>query len=238
MDEPEPHHARVMKIAVAFARESAKSSRGRMCRVCRDVLEVSGAGLTLMVGERSGPLCATSAEVGVLEEVQFTAGEGPCRDAFTSSRSVHAPRLDDVAFARWPSFVEAARRSGVAGAFAYPLVGNGSKVGVMTLYQHEPGDLTPMQHDDSVAVAEVITATVLSLQAEAQPGALGPGLDGGELYRAEIHQAAGMLSISLKLSVVDAMARLRAHALALDVPISELASDVVARRVRLEEDGP
>lgn len=236
MNEPDAESDRSMRIAVAFARETTKSKAGRMCRVCRDVLQVSGAGVTLMVGERTGPLCATSADVGVLEEIQFTAGEGPCRDAFTSNRGVFAPRLDDAAFARWPSFVEVARRSGVAGVFAYPLVGNGSRIGAMTLYQHVPGELTAAQHEDSVAVAEVITATVLSLQAEAKPGELGSGLDGGELYRAEIHQAAGMLSIKLGVPVADAMVRLRAHALAIDVPISKLAADIVSRRVELEDD--
>jgi hypothetical protein len=236
MNETDAEGTRATRIAVAFAREAAKSPAGRMCRVCRDVLQVSGAGLTWMVGQRTGPLCATSPDVGALEEIQFTAGEGPCRDAFASNRSVHAPRLDDAAFARWPSFVEVARRSGVAGVFAYPLTGTGSSVGVMTLYQHAPGDLTSAQHEDSVAVAEVISATVLSLQAEARPGELGQGLDGGELYRAEIHQAAGMLAVKLDVSVAEAMVRLRAHALASELPISELCADIVARRVQLGDD--
>ena len=227
---------RSMRIAVAFAREAALSPSARRCRACREVLEVNGAGLTLMAGRSSGPLCATSTDVGVLEEIQFTAGEGPCRDAFESQGSVHAPRMDDAAFAKWPSFVELARRSGIAGVFAYPLVSNGSKVGVMTLYQRTPGDLTAQQHDDSIVVAEVITETVLSLQADADPGELGPGLDGRTVYRAEIHQAAGMVAVQLQIPVDEAMVRLRGHALANDLSLTELASSIVARRYQLGDD--
>jgi hypothetical protein len=45
-----------------------------------------------------------------------------------------------------------------------------------------------------------------------------------------------MLSIKLGVPVADAMVRLRAHALAIDVPISRLAADIVSRRVELEDD--
>lgn len=227
---------RSMRIAVAFAREVALSPKARLCRACSDVLGVSGTGLTLMAGTSTGPLCATSDEVGALEEVQYTAGEGPCREAFSSRRTVSAPRLDDAAFARWPSFVEAARRYGIGGVFAYPMTSKGQQVGVMTLYQRNPGDLSAQQHEDSVAIAEVLTETVLSLQREAGPGELGPGLDGAGLYRAEIHQAVGMLAVQLRIPIADAIVRLRAHALAIDVPLSQLAVDIVAGRTALPDD--
>ncbi|MBI5088410.1 MAG: ANTAR domain-containing protein [Actinobacteria bacterium] len=225
-----------MRIAVAFAREAALSPSARLCRACRDVLHVTGAGLTLMAGRSRGPLCATSPVVGALEEIQFTSGEGPCRDAHESQGSVHAPSLDEAAFARWPSFVELARRSGIGGVFAYPLAAHGSKVRVMTLYQRDPGDLTAEQDVDSLSLTEVLAETVLSLQGEAKPGELGPGLDGGTLYRAEIDQAAGMVAVQLRIPVADALMRLRGHALAHDVSLAELASSIVARRFQLDSD--
>lgn len=227
---------RSLRIAVAFAREVARAPKARWCRACRDVLGVSGTGLTLMAGRSTGPLCATSDEVGVLEEVQYTAGEGPCREAFRLRQTVHAPRLDEAAFARWPSFVEAARRCGMGGVFAYPMATKGVQVGVMTLYQRTPGDLSVQQHEDSVAIAEVLTETVLSLQREAGPDELATGLEGAGVYRAEIHQAVGMVSVQLGIPIDDALVRLRAHALAIDMPLSELAMDIVARRVALSDD--
>ncbi len=227
---------RSIRIAVAFAREAAMSPRARLCQACRHVLGVSGTGLTLMAGTSTGPLCATSDEVGALEEVQYTAGEGPCREAFNSRRTVSAPLLDDAAFARWPSFVEAARRYGIGAVFAYPMTSKGRPVGVMTLYQRAPGGLSVQQHEDSVALAEVLTETVLSLQRQADPGELGPGLDGAGSYRAEIHQAVGMLAVQLGIPIDDAMIRLRAHALANDVALSELSVDIVAGRTALPDD--
>jgi hypothetical protein len=43
--------------------------------------------------------------------------------------------------------------------------------------------------------------------------------------------------VDLGVSLADAMARLQAHAYAHDLPLHEIASDIVAGRLRLERDG-
>jgi AmiR/NasT family two-component response regulator len=52
--------------------------------------------------------------------------------------------------------------------------------------------------------------------------------------RAVVHQASGMVSVQAEMSVGDAMALLRASAFAADRPINEVASDVVAGRLRFD----
>ena len=42
-----------LRIAVAFAREAAKSPEARLCSACVDVLDVTGAGITIMGGGQS-----------------------------------------------------------------------------------------------------------------------------------------------------------------------------------------
>ncbi len=219
-----------------MAREVAQSRTSRLCTACVDVLAVSGAGITLMGGDQAGPICVSDSGIAALEDLQFTMGEGPCRDAFSTGRSVHAPRFDDVTLARWPSFVDLARTSGIGAVFAYPLKSPGSNIGVLTLYQHDAGGLTDAQHDDSVAIAEVLTETVLSLQDAAPPGALAGALDEAVAYRAQIHQASGMVAIQLEIPVADALVRIRGHAFATGVPIGKVAGDIVARRLRLGDD--
>lgn len=225
-----------MRIAVAFAREASKSPTARLCSACVDVLSVAGAGITLMGRGQAGPVCVSNQRIAALEDLQFTMGEGPCQDAFHSGRPVHAPRLDVAATDRWPSFVDLARASGIGGVFAYPLAVNGAKIGVLTLYQDGGGDLTAAQHSDSIAIATVLTETVLSLQAAAPAGTLAPSLEDAVAYRAELHQASGMVSIQLQIPVSAALARIRAHAFAEGRSVGVVAADIVARRLRLTDD--
>ncbi len=224
------------RLAVAFARETARSATARLCTACVDVLAVTGAGITIMGGEQAGPICVSDDRVAALEDLQYAIGQGPCRDAFSSGISVHAPRLDGEVSARWPSFVSLARKSGIGAVFAYPLIAWGAKVGVLTLYQKGEGELTTAQHDDSLALAEVLTETVLSLQDDAPSGALAAGLDDAVQYRAEIYQASGMVAIQLMIPAEEALLRIRAYAFANDQTVADVAALIVARRLRLPND--
>jgi hypothetical protein len=225
-----------LRIAVAFAREAAKSPEARLCSACVDVLAVTGAGITIMGGDHAGPVCVSSPRMAALEDLQFTIGEGPCQDAYRSNTPVHAPRLDVSASARWPSFVDLAHATGVGAVFAYPLSANGAKIGVLTLYQEAEGEMTATQQEDSIAIVEVLTETVLSLQDAAPAGTLARDLDEVVAYRAEIYQASGMVSIQLQIPVAEALLRMRALAFADGRPVGVVAADVVARRLRLTDD--
>lgn len=225
-----------IRIAVAFARAAAKSPPTGLCGACVDVLAVTGAGITVMSGGLAGPVCVSSQRMAALEDLQFTMGEGPCQDAFLSGRPVHAPRLDTAEVTRWPSFVGLANETGIGAVFAYPLSINGSKIGVLTLYQDNEGELSALQHDDCVALAQIITETVLSLQDAAPAGVLASGLEEAVAYRAEIHQASGMAAIQLQIPVAEALVRIRAHAFAHSQPVGVVAADIVGRRLRLADD--
>jgi hypothetical protein len=93
-----------------------------------------------------------------------------------------------------------------------------------------------MQHEDSIVVAQIITETILSLQDVAPEGTLSKDLDEIVAYRAQVHQAAGMVSIQLEISVAEALLRIRAHAFATGLSIGVVAADIVARRLRLVDD--
>ena len=183
---------------MAFARATARSPTARLRTACVEVLAVSGAGITLMGGDQAGPICVSDSSIAALEDLQFTIGQGPCRDAYRSGQSVHAPRLDDSAFGRWPPFVNLGRASGIGAVFAYPLVGSGANVGVLMLYQQAEGESSGAQHDDSLAVSRMLTETVLSLQDTMPGGGLAPELDVVVAYRTEICQASGMVAVSCR----------------------------------------
>jgi hypothetical protein len=225
------------RFAVAFASDIAKSPSARLCAVCADVLSVSGAGITVMSGGQAGPVCVSNQRVAALEDLQFTMGEGPCRDAFRTGIPVHAPSFGGSISSRWPAFVGVAQQSGISSVFAYPLITKGARVGVLTLYQDGEGDLTTAQQDDSLAMAGVLTETVLSLQDAAPAGELAAGLEAAVDYRAQVHQASGMVAVQLSVPVAEALLRIRARAFSTGRPIGLVASDIIARRLRFTADG-
>jgi AmiR/NasT family two-component response regulator len=55
---------------------------------------------------------------------------------------------------------------------------------------------------------------------------------------AEIHQATGMISVQLGVTLEEAFVRLRAHAFASNIALGALAGEVVRRRLRFGAPGP
>src|SRR5690348_8986386 len=68
----------------------------RIAELCVDMLDVSGAGISLVsdTGMR-GVICATNDVAMRIEELQVTLGEGPCIDAVSQGAPVLVPDLDD-----------------------------------------------------------------------------------------------------------------------------------------------
>jgi AmiR/NasT family two-component response regulator len=64
----------------------------------------------------------------------------------------------------------------------------------------------------------------------------GGWLDRALGYRADIHQATGMVLVQLGISATDALARLRAHAFCHQRLLIDVACDVVARRLMFTPD--
>jgi hypothetical protein len=222
---------------------------------CRQATEVSGVGLALMSeGGGAGILAATSGQAQQMEDLQFELGEGPCMDASRLGHPVLCPDLDVDGHARWPAFTPGARLAGVAAAFTFPLQVGAVSLGVLDLYRDRRGPLSLPQVSEAVAFADAGVAMLLHLQGGAATGGDGhagekgltssgtvSGVDWAGLVdrRAVVHQAAGMISVQLDVSVGDALLRLRAHAFAHGRSMSEVATDVVARRLRFDhsDDG-
>ncbi len=219
------------RITVAFARETARSPTARLCTACVEVLEVTGAGITVLSGVEPGPVCVSDPGVAGLENLQFDLAQGPCRDAFSSGIAVHAPRLHASHARRWPPFVKLAHASGIRAVSAYPLINEIASVGVSTLYRADEGDLSETQHDDVVAVSRVLTDTLLSLRAVEQ---VAPTPDESVMYRAEIYQASGMVAVQLGVTPGEALLRINAHGVANGMSAFDVAIEIVALRLRLD----
>ncbi len=205
----------------------------RLCGVSVEVLGVSGAGVMLMTnGDQSGSLAVSDQVSNVLEELQFTLGEGPCIDACDSQLPVFEPDLLAPASDRWPAFAGPAIEAGARAVFGFPLRSGSVRLGALEVHLDHPGDLRPSQVADATVMADVIATAVLSLQADAPAGELAHELGTVLDRRAVVHQAAGMVSAQLDIAVSDALVRIRARSYIDSRPVNEIARDVVRRRLR------
>jgi len=208
----------------------------RMGAVCIDVTATDGAGITLFAdGVPQGHLAATNPISALIEELQFDLGEGPCVDAFRLGRPIMEPDLAQPAERRWVAFSGAALEAGVAAIFGFPLLIGDSRLGAMDLYRHRPGRLTDGQRTDALLLAGIVARRILLAQALAPLGTLAPEVGDQADLRLAVHQAAGMVSAQLGVTIAEAMTRLRAHAFGSGRTLQEVAEDVVGRRLRLDE---
>jgi hypothetical protein len=207
----------------------------RLCEVCARISLMSGAGIMLMSGDMPmGSVCTTNAVSALMEELQYTLGEGPCVDAYHHERAVLEPDLAHPATPRWPAFAPLAVDAGALAVFGFPLQIGGARLGALNLYRDRSGPLTDDQHADALVLAGVAARTVLAMQAQAAPGSLSTELEAGADLRLVVHQAAGMVAAQLEVSLAESLVRLRAHAFTNARSISEVAEDIVDRRLRLE----
>jgi hypothetical protein len=209
----------------------------QLCAAAVRAVPACGAGVSVMTDEGVGAVAAASDPVSrSVGELEFTLGEGPGLDAFSSRRPVLEPDLGRAAAWRWPGYAPGAGAVGVRAVFALPLQVGAARIGVLDLYLREPGSLQPQALALALTFAEVAVEGLLDGQARSGQGRMPAGLDRAFDSHAVVYQAQGMVMIDLEVSLGDAMARLRGYAFALDRPLQLVAADVVSGLLRLERD--
>ncbi|QDY06312.1 GAF and ANTAR domain-containing protein [Micromonospora sp. HM134] len=172
-----------------------------------------------------------------LEDLSLTLGEGPCVDATTGGPVLVADLTVPECRTRWPLFAPAAVLAGAGAVFALPLRVGGINLGVLDLYRARADDLAAEELADVLLLADTACAVLLN-------GVERPGVDrddqrtgGTGLHHPEVHQATGMVMVQLGVPAAVALVRLRAHAYSQGRRLRDVATDVVARRLRLGPAG-
>jgi ANTAR domain/GAF domain len=227
---------RLLRILARLSAYPEAEHSSRLCQVAAEMTSMSGAGIMLMSGDLAqGSLCSSNDTSAKIEDLQYTLGEGPCVDAYHQDRPVLEPDLADPDTARWLAFTPLAVEVGVRAIFGFPIQIGVARIGALNLYCDRPGGLTKDQHADSLVMADVAAKTVVAMQSKAPPGAIAADLEAGANLRFVVHQASGMLSVQLGVSVGEALIRMRAYAFSNDRPLDDVARDIVARRVRFDD---
>jgi hypothetical protein len=235
------------ELAAHAAARGAGASVADVCAVAAGSGQLSGAWVAAARDEEPEFLmCTTDPVCERLAELQLTLGEGPCHDVLAAAAPVLAADLGDAESSRrWPTFTPEAREGGAGAVFAFPLIVGAIRAGVLGLYRRSPGSLRDGQLGDLLVLADMATMLLLDSLSDGAAAAADGHIDGGWLdgqspdlamHRAEIDQATGMLTVQLGVPVTEAFVRLRAYAYSEDRRLADVASDIVARRLRLDPD--
>jgi hypothetical protein len=220
-------------IVAALSRNAGRGLEAVSAAACAEALGMTGVAVSVLTSGGGDVVWRTDGVSARLDDLQFTLGEGPGVDAAASGELVLEPDLAAVPVQRWPVFTPAAVELGVRAVFAVPLQIGAICVGVLLAQRDTPGTLVGDLPADLLAFAGAATEALL--------GAAGAGPEPQWIaeqpagYRAEVHQAAGMISVQLGVGQGEALIRLRAYAFSHRRALAEVAADVVARRMRFDE---
>ncbi|MGW0903193.1 GAF and ANTAR domain-containing protein [Streptomyces sp. NPDC002853] len=204
-------------------------------QLCAQVLGADGIAVSALTDSGlSELLWSTKGASARLEDLQYTLGQGPGPEAALSGEPVLVADLSTIAADRWPALLPEVMALSIGAVFCVPLQTGAACLGTMTLQRATPGPLPNDGMTDVWLVANAVSAVLL--ESSPQQDAFAAGEQGSDFYRAIVHQASGMVSVQAGVSLAQALLRLRAHAFAHARSVTEVAEDVVARRLRLRDD--
>ena len=214
----------------------------RLCEACVVLLDIDAAAISLVFdGANSGTLGSSGASARIYDELQFTLGEGPCLASVLQRIPILIVDLADPAEARWPAYRPAMLAHQIRGVYAIPVVVAGEFVGALDLFRARPGPLLAADLAGAVAAAELAAIPLLDLlDGDLQAAVTEPNSNAwaelNRLTRAEVSQAIGMLVAQLEVEPALALILLRAHAYATGRSVTDIARDILDRRLKLEAD--
>ncbi|WP_428342393.1 GAF and ANTAR domain-containing protein [Mycobacterium sp.] len=213
-----------------------------LCEACVTLFGIDAAAISLVFsGVASGTFGSSDAAARAYDELQFTIGEGPCLDSVATRGPVLIADLATPGNVRWPLYSPALLEYKIRGVFAVPVVLAGEFVGALDLFRIQPGELPVAELAGAVAAAELAGAPLLDLMASDLRAAVNDAsssswADFNALSRTEVSQATGMLVAQLEMDPAEALVRLRAHAYATNRSATDVARDILDRRLRLDAD--
>jgi hypothetical protein len=216
----------------------------QLCRSCAHSAAVDGGSVALVSTQGSRVVLAATDGLGSdIENAQITLGEGPYVDAATSLAPVLVPDLSDPGAEsnhRWPFFAKQAETLGVGALFAFPIRVGTLSFGTLGLYREEPGPLATPELSGVLEALDELGRTLLDLETWADDQHGSPDADsttGITIGTAQLHQAAGMVMIQLDVTILEAMALLRAAAFTEGIHVTSIANQIVKRRRRFGKRG-
>ncbi|WP_406829759.1 GAF and ANTAR domain-containing protein [Pedococcus sp. KACC 23699] len=172
----------------------------------------------------------------LLDNVQYSSGQGPCLQALHTGRRVDVPDL--AADGRWPKYRDSALANGVGSSVSLPLRVNGDTVGALNLYNKRPHTFT----DSDIAIlesyAQQAAIALALLLRQAHHEVVQREMLEGVATRALIDQAIGILMAQRKVTASEALAVLREQSQNSNRKVSSLATELIRTTTGHEPEPP
>jgi hypothetical protein len=211
---PEPKTA-----AISRPDPETAISRPGMLAAVAGLFGTDAAALTLLDADQTEVwVAASNALARLAQDLEYTLGEGPARDATAANGAIldHGQGLQT----RWRHYGPAVRQIGIEAVAAVPLPWSAGYLGALTVFN-------PTRVEGMGAVARDLA--VAALNADAQPALLAQGD-----HRAQVHQAAGIVSVQCGIPVAEALLLLKAYSYAHGEGIGSVAARVLRHELRLD----
>jgi hypothetical protein len=129
----------------------------------------------------------------------------------------------------------------IRAVFAMPVIVAGEYVGALDLFRANAGALDDANVTGAIAASEIAGIPLLDLiDGDLRAASGDPHSNAwaelNALSRAEVSQATGMLVAQLEVEPAEALLRLRAHAYVTGRSATDVARDILDRRLRLDSD--
>jgi hypothetical protein len=147
---------------------------------------------------------------------------------------VAEPDLTSSTAAQWMLYTPQALASGAQAVFGFPIRIGVIRLGVLSLFCVEAGELSDSQLSDALLMASVVGRGIVALQAGAHPDSLSDELQNEATFDFSVHQAAGMVAVQATISIASALIALRMHAFSSAESLSSISSRVIVRRLRFD----
>lgn len=196
---------------------------------CRDVLDMSAAGILLADDRGELEVVASTSEASrLVEMMQLSAEAGPCIESYQSGRVVALAEIADSPLA-WSAFRDSALDQGFHAVDALPMRLRNQTIGTLNLLRTSPG-LAPA--DDIAAAqafADVATIGILHERTLRESAVLSEQLQSALNSRVVIEQAKGVVSHLRQVPIDQAFDLMRQYARSHSMGLSAVAGRIVDR---------
>jgi transcriptional regulator with GAF, ATPase, and Fis domain len=222
-------------VQLAVAAQGPDALPQRLCRAWAEGLDTDAVGMSLMTHTSYRQLlCASNTTALRLEEIQFTAAQGPCIAAAETGSPVVIRDLTQE-LTPWPVFGGLLREElpEVRSIYAFPMRAGQMVLGCIDLARTRPGHLGHDLMRQASAAADATAQALLSDPFDLLAAMPAPAPRDADFVR-EVHwsataRAVGVLAARRGLSVQDALALMRARAFSQGQTLVEITAEILAR---------
>lgn len=213
----------------------------RLSMAAAETLDVSSAGLSVIIGDLRVPLGASSAEASLAEQLQFRTGEGPCLDGVRSHMFVVADELELES--RWPQFARDLRaQTSYSAIISVPLKIASDFTAALDIYLGDADHADQISLVAAWSVGREIAAQLAQFDTD-DDGSVTPGeltvayalTNPPTRARTVVWIAIGIIMQIRSAPATDALTIIRAYAYSHDLQVDEVAARLVDRTLPSEE---